>query len=249
MAVYEKVLDRHGKMPVLASREGGRISLSRQLLQPDSLVTEQFRKLRSTLVYHESARGLHSLLITSCLAGEGKTTVSANLSAVMAQGVDSAVILIDADLRRSSLSAALGLRGRAGLADLLVGKGAVKDLLAQTEIENLKILPAGSHPSNPAERIASARMRDLLEHLKEQYEGGYVIIDSTPLVATSEPGVLIELVDGVLLVVRAEKTRRDIVRRELKSIDPEKMLGVVLNGAEFEASQYYRKYYEDYLPG
>ena len=250
MATYEKALTKLGKsIDLFESKERGRITLKKCLVPPDSLAIEQLRKLRSTLVYHNSVRVLHTLLVTSCLPGEGKTTVAANLSAVLAQGVDSPVILIDADLRRRSLTAILGLQGRAGLADFLVGNAPVQDLLGKTEIDNLSILSAGSHRANPAELIASARMRDLLEQLKEEYEGSYVIIDSTPLVATSEPNVLSEFVDGVLLVVRAEQTRRDIVRRELKELDSEKMIGVVLNGAEFESSQYYRKYYGAYPPG
>jgi capsular exopolysaccharide synthesis family protein len=186
---------------------------------------------------------MRSVLITSCLPDEGKTTVSLNLSVVLASGVSSSVILIDADLRRRSLTSSLGLNGRPGLANLLAGDGELKACLLKTQVDNLLVLPAGSRVQNPAELIASVRMRTVLQELKEQHESAYVIIDSTPIVSTSEPNVLTELVDGVLLVIRAERTRRDIVKRELKSADLRKVLGVVLNGANFEASQYYRKYY------
>ena len=243
MATPEKKVANVTQRPVSASNHGRQGSLRRYLTQPDSLVTEQLRKLRSALAYHDSGRLLRALLITSCLPGEGKTTVAINLSAVMAKGDNAPVILIDADLRRRSLTSSMGLKSKPGLADVLAGNAEVQDVLVKTVINNLYILPAGSNPSNPAELIASAKMRNLLGHLKEQYEGSCIIIDSTPLISTSEPNVLTELVDGVLLVIQAEKTRRDIVKRELKSADSQKILGVVLNGADFEASQYYRKYY------
>jgi capsular exopolysaccharide synthesis family protein len=213
------------------------------LPETDPLMTEQLRKLRTALAYQDSQRPIRSVLITSCLPDEGKTTVSLNLSIVLASGVSSSVILIDADLRRRSLTSSLGLNGRPGLANLLAGDGELKACLLKTQVDNLLVLPAGSRVQNPAELIASVRMRTVLQELKEQHESAYVIIDSTPIVSTSEPNVLTELVDGVVLVIRAERTRRDIVKRELEGADLRKILGVVLNGADFEASQYYRKYY------
>ncbi|MEW6443884.1 MAG: CpsD/CapB family tyrosine-protein kinase [bacterium] len=220
------------------------ISLDGLVIQPESVITEQLRKLRNTLAYTGAGGPIRSVLITSCLPGEGKTTLAINLSAVMARGLKSPVVLIDADLRRKSLTSSLGLRDRCGLADLLSGKAGVEEALVRTEIPGLHVLPAGTHSADPAELMVPAKTKDLLEQLARRHQDLFVVLDSTPLVSTSESGMLAALVDGVLLVVRAEKTRRDIVAREFRSIDSRKLLGVVLNGAEFEGSQYYRKYYD-----
>ena len=220
------------------------VSLNNSVIQPESVIAEQLRKLRNILAYPSSAAPVHSVLITSCLPGEGKTTLAVNLSAVMARGVKSSVVLIDADLRRQSLTSSLGQRDRPGLMELLAGKAEAEEVVMRTDIPNLYFLPAGAKSSAPAELLVPARIKNLFEQLTSRQAEIFVILDSTPLISTSEAGILASLVDGVVLVVRAERTRRDIVVREYKSIDSRKLLGVVLNGAEFEASQYYRKYYD-----
>lgn len=220
-----------------------RVTVKEFVTQPDSLMAEQFRKLRSFVATHNFTSSLRSLLVTSCIPGEGKTKVAINLSAIIARGLDDSVILVDADLRRKSLSFLLGLQNTLGLSDVLAGRAGIEEAIINTEINGLTVLPAGFDPPNPAELIASIRMKSLVERLKEGYNHSYILIDSTPIVSTSEANVLSQMVDGVIVVIMADKTRRDVVKRELHTINREKILGVVLNCAEFETPDYYHKYY------
>jgi len=229
----------------LAPRKGiTRVAVGKFIAKPNSVMAEQFRKLRGIVTTHNLSSSLRSILITSCMPGEGKTKVTINLSASIAKGPDDSVILIDADLRKNSLSSLLGLRETLGLSDALAGRVSIHETLINTDIKGLTILPAGLNRPNPAELIGSTRMRSLVQHLRESYNNSYILIDSTPIVSTSEASILSQLVDGVVLVIMADKTRRDVVKREVNTIDSHKILGVVLNCAEFETSDYYHNYYQ-----
>lgn len=222
-----------------------RVNVGKFVTKPDSIMAEQFRKMRSIVTTHNLTSSLRSVLVTSCMPGEGKTKVALNLSAAIAKGLDDSVILVDADLRKKSLSSLLGLRNTLGLSDVLAGRAGIQEALINTEFKGLKILPAGVNPLNPAELIASMGMRNLAQHLKEISNNSYILIDSTPIVSTSEASIISQMVDGVIVVILADKTRRDVVKRELNIINPEKILGVVLNCAEFETSHYYHKHYQN----
>jgi capsular exopolysaccharide synthesis family protein len=217
------------------------------LLVPDqTLMGEEFRKLRTVLKVHHLANDLKSVLITGMAPGEGKTTVALNLAASIARGLDNATILVDADLRKKSLTSVLGLQKISGLSEVLTGEAKIKDTLVETEITGLHVMPAGFDSSRPAELIESKRMKELLRLLNDTDQFSYIVLDSPPLVAASEPLSLSQIVDGIIIVVMAEKTRRDIVKRELASLDQSKILGVVLNGAKFETAHNYYKYYKSY---
>jgi capsular exopolysaccharide synthesis family protein len=207
---------------------------------------EQFRKLRTVLKIHHLGNDLKSVLITGLAPNEGKTTVALNLAAFIARGLDTTIILLDADLRKKGLSSLLGLQENFGLSEILAREARVKDTIVQTEIKGLNVIPAGCDSSSPSELIESNRMKELLRILSATNKYSYLILDSPPLIAASEALILSHLVDGVIFVVMAEKTRRDIVKRELTSLNQTKILGVVLNGATFETSHYYHKYYRSY---
>jgi capsular exopolysaccharide synthesis family protein len=222
------------------------IEVSPLLSDEQSLMGEQFRKLRTVLKVHHLGNNLKSILITGLAPNEGKTTVALNLAASLARGLDVRIILIDADLRKRSLTSLLGLQKTSGLSELIAGKAKLTEILVQTEISGLRIIPAGFGSSNPAELLESERMKELLRVLAATGKTSYIVLDSPPFIAASEAFILSHLVDGVILVVMAEKTRRDIVKRELASIGQTKILGVVLNRAKFETSHYYQKYYRSY---
>jgi capsular exopolysaccharide synthesis family protein len=222
------------------------IEVTPLLAHDQSLMGEQFRKLRTVLKVHHRGNNLKSVLITGLAPNEGKTTVALNLAACIARGLDSSIILVDADLRKKGLTSLLGLQNTSGLSEVLAGEAKIKDSLFQTEIKGLNIMPAGWNSSSPAELIESNRMRDLLRVLGTTDKFSYILMDSPPLIAASEAIILSHIVDGVIFVVMAEKTRRDIVKRELSSFNQTKILGVVLNGAKFETSHYYYKYYRSY---
>lgn len=224
----------------------GRVPVHNLIAKPDSVLAEQLRKLQGIVVANSITRSLRLLLVTSCMPGEGKTFVALNLSAIIAKGLDDSAILIDADLRKRNLSSLLGLQNAPGLSTVLEERATVEETLLDTEIEGLAILGAGSSPSNPAELIASTRMKSLVQQLAATHNDSYIIIDSTPIALSSEANVLSQMVDGIILVIMSDKTRRDVVKREIKTIASEKILGVVLNCAEFETSDYYHGYYKGY---
>jgi len=242
----QKPLENRNMKPRHNYARVDRISVEPFIVEQESLMAEQFRKLRSVLNVHYLGNSLRSVLITSLAPEEGKTTVSLNLSATVARGLDASVVLIDGDIRKKGLSMLLGLEGALGLTDVLEGRAKLEEAIVQSEIDDLNIVPAGTHSPSYAELIASTRMKDLVHVLRNGYESSYVIIDSAPFLPTSDAHALSEMVDGIIVVILAEQTRRDVLRRELHAIKKDKILGVVLNNAEFETSHHYHKYYKHY---
>jgi protein-tyrosine kinase len=249
-AARNKAPAEPGKLPIdpYVDRERyvGHVSVDNLIARPDTVFAEQFRKIQGNVVYRTMSKPLRSILVTSCLPGEGKTKVALNLAGTLAQALDYYAILIDGDLHKQDLTLALGLGNAIGLSDVLAQRATLEDALIPTEIEGLTILPAGADASNPAQLITSSRMKGLIQQLRKKHKKPFIIIDSTPMVATSEASALSQITDATILVILADKTRRDIVKRELSTINPEKILGVVLNRAEFETSNYYHKYYKRY---
>ena len=139
-----------------------------------------------------------------------------------------------------------------GLADYLAAGASIPELLTKTNVEKLTILSSGSFQANPVELIGSKRMETLVREMRERYSDRYIIFDSSPLLATTEPSVLTRLVDGIILVIRAGVTPRETVQQALATVEREKVLGIVLNDLEFESdgltSRYFgsSKYYYRY---
>ena len=221
----------------ISAEEAGAINKRRiTLLQPDSFVAEQFRTLRARLDSLAAERPMRTIAITSALPGEGKTTASINLGLVSAMAVGRRVLLIDCDLRRPKVHTALGLRPEVGLAEVLTDQATAERAICKVESSALEVLPVRGTPSNPAELLASARMRSLLEELSRTYD--LVILDTPPTLALPDAKVLSELVDGVVLVVRADETPEDDVQAAMDLLDRRRLLGVVLNGAETDTQRY-----------
>jgi exopolysaccharide/PEP-CTERM locus tyrosine autokinase len=210
---------------------------------PDSVASEQFRKLRTQLLRLRLPQPPRTILVTSARAGEGKTLISANLAAGIAHDFNAYALLVDSDLRNPSLGNWFGISNGYGLSDYLVGRKEISELLFKTEIERLRILLGGTLQDNPAELIGSARMESLIQELKSRYNDRYIIFDSTPLLATSEPEVLSKLVDGILVVVRAGETPRETVKQAISSLEKEKIMGVVLNDLQFKSSGLTNRYF------
>ncbi len=220
--------------------------------EPGSVVSEQFRKLRTQLLSMNLPDQPKTIMVTSASAGEGKTLVSTNLAIILAHDLHSYALLVDADLRNPALSRWFGLHNGSGLSDYLSGKSDVPDLLMKTKIAKLSILSSGTVRDNPVELIGSKRMESLVDELRSRYSDRYIIFDSSPLLATTEPSVLTKFVDGIILVVRAGSTPRETVKQALSSVDPAKVLGVVLNDMQlqskilnaryFGTSRYYYRY-------
>jgi exopolysaccharide/PEP-CTERM locus tyrosine autokinase len=213
------------------------------LFEPGSLGAEQFRKLRTHVLKLNMSDPPKTIMVTSATEGEGKTFVAANLAAGIAHDLHFHALLVDCDLRNPSLSHWFGVQNGHGLSDFLIGKGQLSELLMKTEMEKLSILTGGSAQAKPAELIGSRKMETLIRELKSRYNDRYIILDATPLLATSEPEVLARLVDGILIVVRANVTPRETIKQAVASLDPKKILGFVLNDVEFKSSGLSSRYF------
>lgn len=218
-------------------------------VQPKSHMSEAYRTLRTNLLFSSPDRPLHSLLITSSGALEGKSTVAANLAVVVAEHGKS-VVLVDADLRRPMQHEIFQLSNQLGLTSTLLDGGSALDgRLQETEIENLRVLTSGPLPPNPSELLGSQSMRLLIEHLSDQVD--VVLFDSPPVLPVTDAVVLAPQVDGVLIVAEAGKTRRGTIQRAAASLRTvgANLLGVALNRIPFHGRggchHYYYCYAED----
>lgn len=211
--------------------------------EPGSLAAEQFRKLRTYLLRSQILGPPKTIMITSATSGEGKTFVSGNLSIGIASQFHVHSLLVDCDLRNPQLAKWFGLQNGKGLSDYLAGDGEISDYLIKTPVEKLNIVPGGRVQENPVELIGTKRMETLVHELKSRYRDHYIILDSTPLLATTEPEVLARLVDGIIIVVRAGVTPRETVKQAIASLEKEKILGFVLNDIQFKSSGLSSRYF------
>jgi capsular exopolysaccharide synthesis family protein len=166
------------------------------LVEPESVVAEQFRKLKTRIHRWSASRPLKTIMITSSTNGEGKSFSVANLAVSLAREIHNRVLMIDCDLRNPTLTKYFGLENGRGLSEYLQGRGELRELVMETGIETLQILPAGMAENAPADLVASTKMKALLNELKSQTETEFVIIDATPVLATTEPEVLARSLTG-----------------------------------------------------
>lgn len=217
---------------------------STPIATPHSFAEEQFRKVK-TFIFRHSSEPPRSILITSAAPGEGKSTVALNLAMTISDEIRKKVILIDADLRKPNIFREKYYHSR-GLSDYLAGQSPVAEILTNFETENFMVIPAGTPPQRPAELIGSKKMKELIKNLREEDDDQFVLIDSPPVLATSEPLLLSEWVDGVILVVMAGQVPKPAVRRVIDTLGREKIIGVVFNQKDLKPSKHYCNHYYGY---
>lgn len=212
---------------------------------PQSPRAESFRQLRTNLQFANVTGQAKTVLLTSSLPGEGKSTTATNLAIALAQAGQT-VCLVDADLRRPMVNEYLGLERNAGLTTALVGEADVNDLLQPWGADNLYVLTSGRIPPNPSELLGSAEMKDLIMRLEQAFDS--VIIDAPPLLPVTDAAVLSQHVGGVVLLVGAQKTKHQDLEKALKALNMvgAKLLGIVVNrlpakGPDAYAYSYYRR--------
>ncbi len=194
--------------------------------KPDSLESESFRTLRSSITF--SALDTQRLVVTSTEPGDGKTTTLANLAVAFAQAKKK-TLLIDADLRRPGMTQLLELKGPRGLSQILrdttpVAESCLENIF-NLGIENLDVMPSGPRPANPSELLASERLNDIIAWAETIYD--QILIDAPPVLAVTDPAIIGRLVDGAIVVVRPDKNRRKLV---LRAIDTFRATGVQVVG-------------------
>jgi len=198
------------------------------LLYPRSIASEAFRKVRTSLSFTGVDTAIRTIVVTSAGRSEGKTTVASNLALAFAQN-GTRTILVDGDLRQSKVHELFGLSNDSGLSSALRNDGMSADkYLIETEDPNLRVLTAGPLPPNPAELLASRRMRTVIETLSRSAE--MVIIDSPPLLAVTDAALVATAVDGAVLVVSAKRTKKAAARSATSTLlgVGGRVLGVVL---------------------
>jgi len=221
------------------------------LTESSSSVAESFRRLRNKILHPSEGKPVRSILVTSALPEEGKGFVCANLSIIMSQGMEQHALMVEGDLRRPTLAGLFGLSNDRGLVNYLQDGQDISTLIKDTGFKKLSILPSGPPPINPAELLDSTKMSAVIEELVKRYHDRFIIIDSPPMSAGSEIAVLAKYVDGVVLVVRWGKSRREQVKELVDLIGKEKIIGVVFNAYEVNMLQaklqkHYQGYYDYY---
>lgn len=208
--------------------------------EPGSMEAEIFKILRSNILFPKEGHPPRSIMVTSAIPGDGKSFVAANLAISIAQGVEEHVLLMDCDMRRSSIHHSFGFPENVpGLSDHLARGVALPELLKKTSVDKLTVLPGGAPPDNPSELLSSQAMKRLLEETKNRYSDRFIIVDSPPPQLTAETTALAKHIDGILIVIRSGSTPRAQVNELVEKIGREKILGVVLNGYRVPATERY----------
>ena len=211
-------------------------------MNPKSPISEQYRTIRTTIEFKMIDQGIKSFLVTSSEASAGKSTTIANLAITFAQQ-GKKVLLIDADLRKPTVNLTFKVQNRVGLTNVLMNQSSITDAQQRTRVsENLTIISSGPIPPNPSELLGSIAMKRLIESVTEFFD--VILIDTPPLSLVTDAQVLSNYVGGVVIVVQANKTKKDGLLKTKKLLNQVQanILGVVLHGAEMSDSNSYYYY-------
>lgn len=205
--------------------------------EPKSMAAESYRVLRTSLEYLSVDKDIKTIVVTSSEPGEGKSTVSGNLTSILAQN-NKKVIIIDCDLRKPTIHKRLEISNSVGLTEFIVGIKGLNDVIQKIS-DNFFVITSGNIPPNPSEILSSKGMERLLNDLSISFD--YIILDTPPLNLVTDAQVLAGKCDGTILVVKAEATSKDEVTKaynELKKVNAN-ILGSVLNGIKKSEKYYY----------
>ena len=236
-----------GLIPAIRAERGSRRaadSTAGRLIthaDPRSPVAEAYRSMRTNLAFARAQQSPQAIVVASPGPADGKSTTVANLAITFAQQ-GQRTLLMDADLRRAVLDKAFDVARSPGLTEVIIGEAALGDVIHETGVPNLSIVASGRFPPNPAELLGSTKMQEILHEAKARFD--VVLLDSPPLLAVTDAAVLSTMVDGVVLVIRTERTKRDAVRRALGHIRSVRgrLLGAVLNDVDMRSGAYYGSY-------
>jgi len=214
--------------------------------EPTAAPSEAIRRLRTNLQFIDVANQPRSIVISSSIPGEGKTTIAINLAVSLAD-TGARVILVDADLRQPSLAKYVNIEGQVGLTTVLIGRADVEDVVQPLGTTGLDLLPAGQVPPNPSELLGSAAMASLLERLSTSYD--MVLLDSPPLLPVTDAVVLTKMSGGAVVIVGADRIHRPQLQQSLQSLETADahVFGIVVNKlARREATSYGYGYGKEY---
>ncbi|MFK2825938.1 CpsD/CapB family tyrosine-protein kinase [Bacillus sp. B190/17] len=207
-------------------------------MDPKSPISEQYRSIRTSILFSSADQTIRSFMVTSAGPGEGKSTAAGNLGVVFAQQ-EKKVLLVDADMRKPTMHYTFNLTNHIGLTNVLTGQIDLLQAVNETDIPFLNILTSGPIPPNPAELLSSRAMVDCLAEAHERFD--VVIFDTPPVLAVTDAQVLANQCDGTVMVINSGKTEINhaLKAKELLQTAKAKMLGVVLNNRKMNQSNYY----------
>lgn len=216
--------------------------------KPKSPPSEAFKALRTRVQYAKLEEvPIKTILLTSSVPSEGKTTISINLAGSLAQ-MNKKVLLLDCDLRKPRVHNVFEFDRYPGLSDYLFSNASLDDITRTTKVENLFVITSGTIPPNPSELLGSKQMIDFLNMLKTKYD--FIVVDSPPFISVTDAEILFRITDGTILVLKAGKTPSEAFYRtceKLTDLNPHNFLGVVFNNFSFKSSYgYYYNYYYYY---
>jgi len=195
----------------------------------DGRAAEQYRLLRTNILQH--AMKPQVIAVTSATPGDGKTITSINLAGILALKSDYSVLIIDADLRHSAVTGALGIDPEPGLGDVLAGRCTLEDAIVQIDaMPTLHVLPAGHISLNPAELLDSQLFRAIMAALREHFT--YIVVDTTPIGVVADFKLVHQVCDGAVLVMRPDHTKRSSFMRAFAGDSPYRILGTVINESQ-----------------
>jgi polysaccharide biosynthesis transport protein len=203
---------------------------------------EAFREIRTSVMFSSADEGSRSVIVTSTQPSEGKSVVAANLAVSLAHA-GLRVLLVDADMRKPRLHDLMKVKQEPGLSSLLAARAKANDVLQKTSTANLWIMPAGPNPPNPAELLGSTRFMDLLKTLGEHFD--WLVLDSPPVMAVTDPSVVAHRTTGVIFVIGSEQVNRHKALTAVQKLQNSKarILGAVLNRANVKRNPYYYSHY------
>lgn len=205
---------------------------------PKSLMGEAYRTIRTNIQFSGIEKNIKSIVITSSIAEEGKTTISINLSYYISQ-IDKKVILIDSDLRKPKIHKVFNLANSTGLTTVLAGNYDYKIFVQSISAVKLDVLTSGPIPPNPSELLGSKRMQLLLERMKEDYD--MIILDSPPVGMVTDAAVLSTIADGTIMVCASGTTEINVIKAAKASLDKvnANIIGVIMNKVPIRKGEHY----------
>jgi capsular exopolysaccharide synthesis family protein len=215
--------------------------------RPGSPIAERYRRLRLQLDRPGPDGSTRQVIVvTSAVPEEGKTTTAINLALALAEDRDRRTLLIDADLRRPSVTRYLSPQPTLGLSEVLTGEAPLDHVIIEVKAARLWILPAGAPSINPLELLQTDYLAGVFAELRRRFDR--IIVDTPPTVPFTDAAVLNAVADGAILVVRARKTTRPLIERARASLSHGTLLGAVLNDVAFTPVDRYYYQYDDYNP-
>ncbi|MGE5753629.1 MAG: CpsD/CapB family tyrosine-protein kinase [Deltaproteobacteria bacterium] len=210
----------------------------------DLIYLEQIKAMRAKFEYKIDAMKVKVVAVTSAVAGEGKTTSVSQLAIHLVMAGRKKVLLIDADLRKSELARGLNIPPLPGLSEFLTGTVAPKDIMRNSFLPGLYIIPAGSRVEVPSYLLAGEKFRAFLDEVRNQFD--VILLDTPPVLAVADTLSLRDQVDGFLFLYRAGFTPHSLIRQAVEEVGEDKVIGVVLNGVSQRSKKYYSRYYGKY---